>query len=504
MRAFRLSPYSQRAMQFVLKLFPEILLKSGAIHRRMTMILQVNVQQVLQRLDPNIKVLREWDKLIVVSDDDSAENYQQVLDALRRIPGIQYILDVQVSSFNDAQHITQLTKQLWQHQLAGKSFCVRVRRTGQHPFSSLDLQRQIGECLYEECENGGVNLRQPDILIQVEVVKQQLFLVRTSHVGIGGYPLGTQESVLSLISGGFDSAVASYQFIRRGSRVHYCFFNLGGAEHQRGVQQMVNLLWQKFGSSHKVRFIAVDFSEVLADIVQHIPHGNQGVVLKRAMLRVAHRFAQRLEIPALVTGEALGQVASQTLTNLQVIDRASETVVMRPLIAWDKPDIIKLADEIGVRALAASIPEYCAAISSNPNVKTNLQKVEKDETRLCGQLLEQAIANAAWYDVSELASNTEPLARDGGSVCQAKQRARRLAAGDIIIDVRAPNEIEQKPFTHPEYKILQLPFYKLASEFPKLSQDKQYFLYCERGMMSKLQAMHLQERGFGNVRVFGT
>lgn len=80
------------------------------------MILQVNVQQVLQRLDPNIKALREWDKLIVASDDDSAENFQQVLAALRCIPGIQYILDVQVSSFDDAQHITQLTKQMWQHQ----------------------------------------------------------------------------------------------------------------------------------------------------------------------------------------------------------------------------------------------------------------------------------------------------------------------------------------------------------------------------------------------------
>ncbi len=489
-------------MQFVLKLFPEILLKSASIHRRMTMILQVNVQQILQRIDASVKVVREWDKLIVASNDESAENYQAILAQLRCIPGIQYILDVQVSSFVDSADIVQQTKQMWQHQLKGKSFCVRVRRSGKHPFSSVQLQRQIGGCLFEECEHGGVDLRQPDLLIQLEVVQQNLFLIRASIEGIGGYPLGTQESVLSLISGGFDSAVASFQFIRRGSRVHYCFFNLGGAEHQRGVQQMAYLLWQKFGASHKVRFIAVDFSHVLADIVQHIPHGNQGVILKRAMLRVAQQVAQKMEIPALVTGEALGQVASQTLSNLQVIDRASETVVMRPLITWDKPEIIKQAEHIGVRALAESIPEYCGAISTNPNVKTNLRQVEKDEQRLQAGLLAAAYAHAAWFDIADLAPHAHAPALTRESSCRAPQRPRAMQRKDIILDIRAPNEQEQKPFSHAENQVVSLPFYKLASEFPTLDQSKQYFLYCERGLMSKLQAMHLQERGFLNVAAY--
>ena len=115
----------------------------------------------------------------------------------------------------------------------------------------------------------------------------------------------------------------------------------------------------------------------LAGVSEHperIPVGNQGVVLKRSMLRAADRIAQTRDIPAIVTGEALGRVSSQTLTNLNAIDRASETVVLRPLISWDKPDIIDMARRIDVAELAASIPEFCAAISSNRMRELNYRK----------------------------------------------------------------------------------------------------------------------------------
>lgn len=502
-------------MQFVIKLFPEVNLKSQSIQRRFTMTLQSNICNILHRFDADAKVVRQWDKMIISSPHEALK--ERYLEELVRIPGIQYILEVVVSGFVDQADILAQTLAVWDGQLAGKTFCVRVKRSGEHAFTSLELQKYVGAGLALACQHGGVRLANPDVLIQLEVQQQTLYIVSATHLGLGGYPLGTQEEVLSLLSGGFDSALASMQFIKRGSRVHYCFFNLGGPAHLRGVQQMAAILWNRYGSTHRVRFIAVDFSHVLADIVEHIPLGNQGVVLKRAMLTVADQVAQRMDVPALVTGEALGQVASQTLSNLNVIDRASHTVVLRPLVTWDKPDIIAQARRIGVAELAERIPEYCGAISTNPTIKASLRQVEKDELHLDSGLLQHALEQAQWFDVRDLA-----LPGDGDFLvpdaqCRigtprrktgAPKKARAepddglLQADDVVIDVRAPDEAQAKPLRLAQTPVQCIPFYKIASTFAELDPAKRYLLYCARGVMSQLQVAHLRERGFENVAVY--
>ena len=121
--------------------------------------------------------------------------------------------------------------------------------------------------------------------VRIDIEDDKMMLVRARHVGLGGYPIGTQEDVLSLISGGFDSGVSSYMLIRRGSRVHYCFFNLGGAAHEIGVKQMVYHIWSRYSSSHKVRFIAIPFEGVVGEILEKVDNGQMGVVLKRMMAR---------------------------------------------------------------------------------------------------------------------------------------------------------------------------------------------------------------------------
>ena len=192
--------------------------------------------------------------------------------------------------------------------------------------------------------------------------------------GLAGF-LWTQNSVLSLLSGGFDSGVSSYDMIRRGCRVHYCFFNLGSDDHERDVKKVAQHLWQRFGQTHPVKFVTVPFSQMVEEINLKVEAGLRGVVLKRMMLRVADRIAQRNNVPALVTGECVGQVASQTLVNLNVIDRCSDTVVLRPLIGKDKPDIIETARTIGTLPFAEAMPEYCAAVSQKPSVKADLHAV---------------------------------------------------------------------------------------------------------------------------------
>ena len=138
---------------------------------------------------------------------------------------------------------------------------------------------------------------------------------------MGGFPLGCQDSVLSLISGGFDSSVSSYLCIKRGLQTHYCFFNLGGRAHELAVKEVALFLWMKYHASHRVKFISVPFEGVVEEILNNVDNAHMGVVLKRIMLRAAEKLAQGLHIEALVTGESVAQVSSQTLANLSVIDR---------------------------------------------------------------------------------------------------------------------------------------------------------------------------------------
>ncbi|MFA9274878.1 MAG: tRNA uracil 4-sulfurtransferase ThiI [Candidatus Aquirickettsiella gammari] len=492
-------------MNYVVKLFPEINLKSASLRRRYVTALQINIHTILSAIDPEIKVLKEWDRLVVQATPGADQ--AALIDTLGRIPGIQKFFAARILDTLDPEVILAAVRTSFGRQLHGKTFAVRVKRSGTHEFTSLDLARRIGGALLDEFPSRGVDLDNPEVAIRLEVNARNTMLVETEYVGLGGYPLGTQEEVLSLISGGFDSAVASMQFIKRGCKVHYCFFNLGGAQHAIGVKQMAVRLWQRFGASHRVRFFEVNFSLVLAQILERIPVGNQGVVLKRSMLRVADSLAQRWEIPALVTGEALGQVSSQTLTNLNAIDRASETVVLRPLVSWDKPDIIEMARRIGVAELAASIPEFCAAISTNPNAKVKLAQVKFDEQALDAVILQHAIETVHYLDIKDVMQELKTAAPLTGLRCIASTpaEANMPSANDVIIDVRP--DAHSRPLApelrkHANLNMQSIPYYRILTEFAELDQTKNYFLYCDQGMMSGMQVEHLRARGFSNVQVW--
>ncbi|MCQ1856756.1 tRNA 4-thiouridine(8) synthase ThiI [Haemophilus sputorum] len=480
-------------MKFIIKLFPEIMIKSDSVRKRFIKILTSNIRNVLLRETENVAVIRNWDFIEVRAK--VAEEAPMVLDLLQRTPGIHHILEVEEYPFETMHDIFEQTLAQVRPQLEGKTFCVRVRRKGKHEFRSLDVERYVGGGLNQHIESARVKLTQPDVTIRIDIEHDKMLLVKARHEGLGGYPIGTQEDVLSLISGGFDSGVSSYMLIRRGSRVHYCFFNLGGAAHEIGVKQMAYHIWSRYSTSHKVRFVAINFENVVGEILEKVDNGQMGVVLKRMMVRAASKVAQRFDIQAIVTGEALGQVSSQTLTNLRLIDKAADTLVLRPLITHDKEQIIAMAKTIGTDDIAKSMPEFCGVISKNPTVKAIESRILEEEGRFNFDVLEEAVQQAQYLDIREIAQKTE---QEVTSV----ETTSELGENDVILDIRSPEETEESPFTLEGVTVKVLPFYKLSSQFGSLDQSKQYLLYCQRGVMSKLQALYLKENGFSNVKVF--
>ncbi|WP_386696836.1 tRNA uracil 4-sulfurtransferase ThiI [Lonepinella sp. MS14436] len=481
-------------MKFIIKLFPEIMIKSDSVRNRFIKILTSNIRQVLSKHDDTLAVVRHWDFIEVRSKNE--EFRPQLIELIGRIPGIHHFLEVEEKPFTDLHNIFEQTLQQVGDSLNGKTFCVRAKRRGQHSFSSLEIERYVGGGLNQHIETAKVKLKNPDVTVRIEVENDKLIFIKQRFAGIGGYPIGTQEDVLSLISGGFDSGVSSYMLIRRGSRVHYCFFNLGGAAHEIGVKQMAYHIWQRYSSSHKVRFVAINFEQVVGEILEKVDNGQMGVVLKRMMVRAASRVAECFAIEAIVTGEALGQVSSQTLTNLRLIDEASSTLVLRPLITHDKEQIIAMAKQIGTDDIAKSMPEFCGVISKNPTVKAIREKIEAEEQNFDFNVLESAVQNAQYLDIRQIAEQTEK------DVVQV-DTVSVLGENDVILDIRSPEEIDEKPLVLDGKTIQLMPFYKLSSQFGNLDQSKNYVLYCERGVMSKLQALYLKEQGFANVLVFG-
>ncbi|PKG75044.1 tRNA 4-thiouridine(8) synthase ThiI [Shewanella sp. Choline-02u-19] len=482
-------------MKFIVKLFPEIMMKSKPVRMRFTKMLETNIRNVLKKVDESAKVQRQWDKIMVMVPDDRPDLVEAFAERLACIPGIAHVLQVEVSTFESMDDIYQQTLAVYKEELAGKTFCVRVKRVGKHDFNSIEVERYVGGGLNQFTEAAGVRLKNPDITVNLEIDNEQLYLVDKRIPGLGGYPMATQEDVLSLISGGFDSGVSSYQFIKRGSRTHYCFFNLGGDQHEIGVKQVAYHLWQKYGESHRVKFISVPFDPVVQEILERVDNGQMGVVLKRMMMRAAARVADKMGIQALVTGEAMGQVSSQTLTNLNVIDRCTELLILRPLIAMDKQDIIDTCRRIGTEDFAKTIPEYCGVISKKPTVKAVLAKIEAEEAKFSDDLLDRVIDDAVIMDIRDIAAQMD-------TKITAAETVAAINADEIIIDVRAPEEEEKDPLVIEGIEIKAIPFYKLSTQFADLDKEKTYLLYCDRGVMSKLQALYLQDQGYSNVKVY--
>ncbi|KAB2825482.1 tRNA uracil 4-sulfurtransferase ThiI [Aliivibrio finisterrensis] len=480
-------------MKFIVKPHPEVFVKSDSVRKRFIRILETNLRSIIKRETKGVEVINRRDYIEVSGLDGTYRN--EVLTAVTHTPGIHHVLEVTQSAFADMHDIFEQCLEMNREIIEGKTFCVRVKRRGTHEFTSIELERYVGGGLNQAVESAKVRLKNPEVTVKFEVENEKLNLVIARHKGLGGFPLGTQEDVLSLISGGFDSGVSSYLHIKRGSKVHYMFFNLGGPAHEIGVKQVSHFLWKKYGSSAKVKFISVDFEPVVAEILEKVDDGQMGVILKRMFMRVGGMVAEKLGIEGLVTGEALGQVSSQTLTNLRHIDNVTDTLILRPLINWDKEDIINVAREIGTEDFAKTMPEYCGVISKKPTIKAEKFKLEKEEAKFDFSILEQVVYDARVMDIRAIETESQEQAPEVEMVSE-------LSSNVVVLDIRSAEEEDENPLKIEGVEVKHLPFFKIATQFGDLDQSKEYLLYCERGVMSRLQALLLIENGYKNVKVY--
>jgi thiamine biosynthesis protein ThiI len=484
-------------MKFIVNLFPEISIKSKPVRKRFVKQLRQNVSEVLKREFDDVAVQGFWDKVEVTVNNDLAYA-QKVAETLQRIPGISNIIRVQNYTIEDIgnnfEEMLQLTQNIFEKELKGKTFSVRVKRIGKHSFSSTDLERFIGGGLFQYIDTAGVELKNPEVTVRLEVRDSELFIIEERYEGLGGFPLSTVDDVLSLISGGFDSTVASYLTIKRGLKTHFCFFNLGGAAHEIGVKQVSLYLWEKYGASHRVKFVTVPFEAVVAEIVQKTHKSQRGVVLKRMMLRAAEEVADYLNIQALVMGDSVAQVSSQTLINMSVIDAVTKKLILRPLVVMDKDDIISLSRKIGTEDFAKNMPEYCGVISDKPTTCATEERLIEEEANFDFTILEQALKSRMTIKIDEVLTRFQTLAEvDIVSVPHVD---------DVVIDIRHPEERLNAPLMLTNNEIKQVPFYEIMSKLDTLDPNTNYLLYCDKGAMSQLHASHLKTMGYDRIAVY--
>lgn len=479
-------------MKFIIKLFPEIIVKSKPVRKQLITQLKKNLRKILLGINKNIVVAGSWDFLEVSLVGEAHSDENVILEALKNTPGIDFILKVKTHQFETLEDIADITVSEYAELVKGRTFCVRVKRTGRHSFNSIQIEQKVGGALFHQSESASVKLKNPEVTVQLEIKQNKLYTIDSKTQGLGGFPIGRQESCFSLISGGFDSCVASYLMMKRGVRTHFCFFNLGGVAHEVGVKQVAHYLWRKYAASHRVLFVTIPFEKVVSGILDKVHHSRMGVILKRMMLRVAGQLACEFNAPGIVTGECVGQVSSQTLTNLAVIDKATNVLTMRPLIAMDKQAIIALSRKIGAEAFAAAMPEYCGVISDKPTTCAKLERIEKEEENFDFEILSDAFKQRkvenidAIYQASSHSENIEVTAMPQPS--------------DVVVDIRHPHELAVKPLFLTNNEVINIPFFKLHAT-KKLNKGIQYLLYCDNGIMSQLQAEALLQKGY-QVKVY--
>ncbi|WP_339271928.1 tRNA uracil 4-sulfurtransferase ThiI [Paenibacillus sp. FSL K6-1330] len=335
---------------------------------------------------PGAKIVKEYGRLYVELNGESPEALIQVL---KKVFGLVSISPVRVCPSELDRIIETAIDFVGQKELADPStFKVNARRVWkQFPHSSQEMNHFVGSPLLRTYPQLKVKVKQPDMELRVEIRENETYLYYEVIPGAGGYPIGTNGKAMLLLSGGIDSPVAGWSAMRRGLEIECVHFYSFPYTSQLAKEKVMELTRLLSGFTGKIKLHLVPFTDVQTSFVG-IGQDNLIITfMRRAMLRIASSLAEREGALAIVTGDSLGQVASQTLPSMNVIGRATELPLLRPLVMMDKNEIINIAMDIGTFETSILPYEDCCTLfvpkspTTNPNLKI-IEKVEASITEL--------------------------------------------------------------------------------------------------------------------------
>ncbi|NON62316.1 tRNA sulfurtransferase, partial [Acidianus sp. RZ1] len=237
---------------------------------------------------------------------------------------------------------------------------------------------KVGEKL---ANYGRVFLENPDISLHIEIRDNSAFFFDEILEGPGGLPLMAEGKALALISGGIDSPVAAWMIMKRGVAVDFMYCNITGPIGEKEVQEVVNRIGQ-WSIGYTSHFYSINCLKIAEVISSNISKRLQSIAFKRALYRIGQELAKKVNAGAIVTGESLAQVSSQTLSSLRSLSFGMDTLILRPLIGFDKLEIIKLAEKIGTFEASIKVPEYCSMFSHHPKTKVKLEDIKEIDKQL--------------------------------------------------------------------------------------------------------------------------
>lgn len=266
-----------------------------------------------------------------------------------------------------------------------RTYATRINRMDKNfPLHSEELERQFAQLIKGAHPELKIDLRHAGFRIEIDIRPHHAFISYERIAGAGGLPTGSAGGVLALLSGGFDSPVACYEMMRRGCNVDFITFHSSPYTPPATITKVAGLVRVLNQYQKRGRLVSVNLLPLQKAIRDNCSERNRTILYRRCMMRLASIVAEHFHDEALVTGDNLGQVASQTLTNLSIISQSSPLLILRPLLIFDKLDILAIAERIGTRLLSnEQVPDSCTVFApKNPSTKAFLQDVLADEAKI--------------------------------------------------------------------------------------------------------------------------
>ena len=313
-------------------------------------------------------------------------DYDEAVEALQKVFGIVGICPMVVEETKDIDHLRKTVLAFIDEQYPVKDFTFKVharRGDKQFPMTSMELNMDIGEKMLEAFDGIKVDVHHPDVMVNIEV-RKYIYIYSQEIKGPGGMPVGTNGRAMLLLSGGIDSPVAGYMIAKRGVRIDATYFHAPPYTSERAKQKVVDLAKIVAQYAGPIDLHVVNFTDIQLAIYEKCPHDELTIIMRRYMMKIAEHFAKERDDLALITGESIGQVASQTIHNLAITNEVCELPVFRPCIGMDKQEIVNISEKIGTYETSIQPFEDCCTIfvAKHPVTKGNLKRIQKSEEHL--------------------------------------------------------------------------------------------------------------------------